>query len=120
MMRTPSKRAKRAHFLRRAAYLLSYRDGEPFPVELPEGRCMLIFPTREAAFEWAEVFVPAHMRIHLRAWTLASLEQVERLFERWRGEFQIVSFNPAPDVNATPFYDPLEAMLERARQEVRR
>lgn len=102
--------------MRHAAYYVTHPDGTPFPMQLAEGRCLVVFGSRERAKEWigAVLSEPFRSRARIGAWH--TLEQAERFMERYGKDFQVVAPNPAPDPNATPMIDPIGTVLQIARQ----
>jgi hypothetical protein len=106
--------------MRHPAYYLAYRygqPGEPFQVQLSEGACLLVFATRERAETWADVMLNDQVRAGVTVVELRTLDQVERFWERWGMDFNVMSLNAVPDPNAPPYWEPIEELLHIARRE---
>jgi hypothetical protein len=38
--------------------------------------------------------------------------EVERFWEKWRMDFNVMSLNAVPDPSATPYWEPMEELLK--------
>lgn len=106
--------------MRRPAYYLAYRygqPGEPFQVQLSVGACLLVFGARERAEAWADAMLNDQVRPGVTVAELHTLEEVERFWEKWGMDFNVMSLNAAPDPNATPYWEPIEELLNIAKRE---
>lgn len=106
--------------MRHSAYYLAYRygePGEPFQVQLPEGACLLVFGSRERAEAWADVMLNDQVRAGVTVAEFRTLEEVERFWEKWGMDFNVMSLNAVPDPSATPHWEPIEELRNIARRE---
>jgi hypothetical protein len=101
--------------MRHPAYYLAYRcgePGEPFQVQLPQGACLLVFATRERAVAWADAMLNDQVRPGVTVEEWRTLVEVERFWEKWRMDFNVMSLNAVPDPSATPYWEPMEELLK--------
>lgn len=107
--------------MRHPVYYVGYRygaePGEPLHVQLPEGACLVLFAYPERAERWMDAMLNDRVREGVMVVELRTLEEVERFWERWGMDFNVMSLNPVPDPKATPHWEPIDKLLEIAHKQ---
>lgn len=100
-----------------AFYIGHHVTGEPVQIEVPEGIALPMFGDKKKAEEWMLSMMEPAWRHRVSVRSLRTLESVERFYERYSENYDLLTLNPPAQSNGTVYLHPLEKMLEIAESE---